>query len=135
MTKSFYRWSALTLFITEVIIAIYVPGTSFIRHAFGDFLVVILIYCFIKGLIDINPTGLIIGVLLFAYTVEVAQYFHIADLLGIENNVLRIIVGTSFSWNDQLMYTLGCLLVFILEKTTLCQHPRRNLIMPFNQWR
>jgi len=115
MTKSFYRWCALALFITEVIIAVYVPSSSFIRHAFGDFLVVILIYCFIKGIVDIDSTKLIIGTLLFAYSVEVAQYFHIADVLGIKNHILRIIIGTSFSWNDQLMYTLGCLLVYVLE--------------------
>lgn len=119
MTKSFYRWSALALFITEVIIAIYVPSSSFIRHAFGDFLVVILIYCFIKGIVDIDPNKLIIAVLLFAFAVEFAQYLHIADVLGINNKALRTIIGTSFSWNDQLMYALGCLLVYVLEKLTI----------------
>ena len=117
MNTSFYRWSALVLFITEVIIAIYAPSSSFIRHAFGDFLVVILIYCFIKGIIDFDPFKLIIAVLIFSFTVEFAQYFHIVDLLGIENKILRIIIGTTFSWNDQLMYALGCLLVFVFEKS------------------
>ena len=109
----------MALFITEVIIAIYVPSSSFIRHAFGDFLVVILIYCFIKGIVDIDPNKLIIAVLLFAFAVEFAQYFHMADVLGINNKALRTIIGTSFSWNDQLMYALGCLLVYVLEKLTI----------------
>lgn len=116
MTKSFYRWCALALFITEVIIAIYVPSSSFIRHAVGDFLVVILIYCFIKGIVDLDPNKLIIAVLLFSFTVEFAQYFQIVELLGIENKILRIIIGTTFSWNDQLMYALGCLLCICTRK-------------------
>ncbi|PWQ96950.1 DUF2809 domain-containing protein [Leucothrix arctica] len=116
MTKSFYLWCALALFITEVIIAIYVPSTSFIRHAFGDFLVVLLIYCFAKGIVDIAPTKLVIAVLIFSFTIEFAQYFHVIDLLGIENKVLRIAIGNSFSWNDLLMYTLGCWLIYTLER-------------------
>jgi hypothetical protein len=117
MTKSFYRWCALALFFTELFIAIYVPSSNFIRHAFGDFLVVLLIYCLVKGIVDIKPSKLIIAVLLFAFTVEFAQYFHMIDWLGIENKVLRIAIGNSFSWNDMLMYSLGCLLIFIINLT------------------
>lgn len=115
MTKSFYQWSTVALFITEAFIAIYVPSNSFIRHAFGDFLVVILIYCLVRSFVYITPWKLAVGVLVFAFAVEFAQYFHIADALGVENKVLRIIIGTSFSTLDLVMYILGCLMVYLLE--------------------
>ena len=121
MTKSFYLWCALALFITELLIAIYVPSRSFIRHAFGDFLVVITLYCLIKGVVNIPSTKLIIAVLLFAFAVEFAQFFHIIDVLGIENKVLRIAIGNSFSWNDLLMYSLGCLLIYLLNTCFLAK--------------
>lgn len=115
MNKLFYRWSALILFITEVFIALYIPSTSFIRHSLGDFLVVILIYCLIRSFIYITPWKLLLGVLTFSFTVEFAQYFHIVGLLGIENKILRIIMGTSFSVGDLVMYSLGCLITLSIE--------------------
>lgn len=32
-----------------------------------------------------------------------------------QNNIARILIGTSFSWWDMLMYTLGILFVVVLE--------------------
>ena len=59
---------------------------------------------------------LFLGVLLFAYAVEISQYFHLIAVVGLENSkIARLIMGTSFSWTDMLMYTLGIILVLILE--------------------
>ena len=87
-----------------------------IRPYIGDLLVVILIYCFVKSFLDspVKPTA--IGVLVFAYAVEISQYFHLINLLGLENSSLaRIILGTSFEWVDLLAYTIGIVVVIILE--------------------
>ena len=114
-TKRFYLWASLILFITEVFIAIMVPSESFIRHSLGDFLVVILMYCFVKVFLSIKTIPLILGILEFSFIIEFSQYFHVIDQLGITNNLIRIIVGTSFSISDLLMYGLGCLCLYLFE--------------------
>jgi hypothetical protein len=98
------------------LIALYVRDTV-IRPFGGDFLVVILLYCFVKTFVNtpVIPTAL--AVLFFAYLVEASQYFHLINVIGLKNSkVARIIMGTFFSWTDMLMYTLGIILVMIVER-------------------
>jgi hypothetical protein len=107
MTKKRYALAAITLFIVEVIIATKLNGYHFIRAYFGDFLVVILLYCMAKVLYDFDPKRLAIGIFAFSVGVEVAQYFGIADVLQL-TDWARVVVGTSFSFHDVLMYAAGC---------------------------
>jgi hypothetical protein len=88
-----------------------------IRPYGGDYLIVILLYCLIRSFlaVPIVVTGL--SVLLFSYVVEVSQYYHLADRLGLrEPSLARTLLGTSFSWTDILVYSLGILTVFGVEK-------------------
>ena len=113
----FYAFSALLLFITEVLIALFVHD-QFIRPYIGDFLVVILIYCFVKSFLNTPVVPTALGVLVFAYTVELLQYFRIVELLGLQHSkAARIIIGSSFEWQDLLAYTLGILVVVLVEKS------------------
>ena len=114
-TKIIYRWATLILFAIEVFIAIVIPSDSFIRHSFGDFLVVILLYCLVKSFVIVDNKSLAIGVWLFSFAVEFAQYFHLVDILEIHNKIVRTVIGTSFSMSDLLMYTLGCMAVYCLD--------------------
>lgn len=110
-----YLLPAVLLFIVEVIIAMYAHDTI-IRPFVGDFLVVILIYCFVKTFINASLKRTATCVLLFAYMVELSQRFHLINWLGLQNSKLaRIIMGDYFSWMDMLMYTLGVILVVIIE--------------------
>jgi hypothetical protein len=87
-----------------------------IRPYGGDFLVVILIYCFIKSFFDTSIVKTAIGVLLFSFLVETLQYFDIVNRLGLKNfRIARIVIGTSFSWTDIIAYVLGILTVVSLE--------------------
>ena len=72
---------AVLLFIIEVLIALY-QHDNFVRSYGGDFLVVILLYCFIKSFIVKPVIKTAIAVLIFAYSVEISQYFHLIKLLG-----------------------------------------------------
>ena len=112
----FYAFSTLLLFITEVLIALFVHD-QFIRPYIGDFLVVILIYCFVKSFLNTPVVPTALGVLVFAYTVELLQYFRIVEVLGLQHSrAARIIIGSSFEWQDILAYTLGVLAVVLVEK-------------------
>lgn len=113
--KPGYFVLALIFFAIEVFIAMYVHD-SFIRPYVGDFLVVILIYCFAKAFIKAPPLKVGIGTLLFSYCIETLQYFRIVDRLGVANNpILKTVIGYGFEWLDILAYTLGVATVLFLE--------------------
>ncbi|RZJ49576.1 MAG: DUF2809 domain-containing protein [Flavobacterium sp.] len=111
---SYFLWF-LFLFAIEVLIALFTD--NWIRAYFGDFLVVILLYCFIMCFVNTNKNIALIGVLLFSYLVEMLQYYKFVEVIGLQNYpIANTLIGNSFSWIDMLMYTLGVLFVAIIEQ-------------------
>lgn len=118
-----YLILAVITFIIEVFIVLYVRD-NFFRPYFGDFLVVILIYCSIKAFINIPYKKAAIGVLMFSYTIEALQYINFVEAMGWQTSVLaRTIIGTSFSWHDLWLYTAGIFVVLFVE----AMRERRNV--------
>lgn len=114
-SKKYFLW-AVSLFITELLIALYVDD-DFIRPYVGDFLVVILLYCMLKSCVRIKVWKAALCVLLFSYIIEIMQYFDVVTLLGLQHNKFaRIIIGTYFTWDDMAAYTLGILFVLLIER-------------------
>lgn len=114
------NFSYLLLFMPLLIIELFI-GTcihdAFIRPYGGDFLVVILLYCFVKSFIDAPATKAVVGVLAFSYVVEISQYFYLVKLLRLEHSRIGLLIfGNGFSFRDLLCYTLGILLVVLVEK-------------------
>ncbi|WP_415580146.1 DUF2809 domain-containing protein [Flavobacterium longum] len=106
----------LLVFCTEVLIALYVHD-DFVRPYLGDVLVVILIYCFLKSFLNVRPWPAALGVLLFAFAVEFAQYLNLVERLNLQQSKLaRTVIGTSFSWIDMLTYVIGIAIVVGAEK-------------------
>lgn len=106
---------AFILFIIEFIIGAEVHD-AIIRPYGGDFLVVILVYCLIKSFVIAPVFKTACVVLLFAYVVEVSQYFQLVNRLGLQQSkIAKILLGTCFSFTDLLSYTLGILLVIVVE--------------------
>ncbi|PUZ24807.1 DUF2809 domain-containing protein [Chitinophaga parva] len=107
---------AVLLFIIEVLIARYLHD-EFVRPYVGDFLVVILIYCFVCSFVQAQVFPLAVGVLIFAYLVEISQYFHLVKWLGWEHSRLaNVVLGNFFTWNDMVCYTLGIGVVLLVNK-------------------
>lgn len=99
------------LFLIEVLIAMYVHD-DFIRPYFGDFLVVILMYCFIRTFTNLDVKLTVIAVLMFSYLIEVLQYLNFVEWIGLGNSELaRTLIGTSFAWIDIVAYTTGSLAI------------------------
>ncbi len=112
----YYFSIAVIIFMIEVLIALFIHD-QWIRPYFGDVLVVILIYSFFKAFFDLPVTGLSLGVMLFAYTIEFLQYLKIVNHLGLEHSQLaRTVIGTSFAWIDLLAYTIGIAIILFVEK-------------------
>ncbi|MEE3999569.1 DUF2809 domain-containing protein [Tenacibaculum sp. FZY0031] len=102
------------LLLLEIIIA---QSSGFIRHTFGDFLVVILLFYLVKAFFYLSNKTVAVSVLIFAYIVEFLQLTPLLEFLGLENNRLAVIVfGATFSIGDLVAYTLGIVTVLLLEK-------------------
>jgi hypothetical protein len=110
-----YFIATIVLFLVEVFIGFYMHD-AIIRPFVGDLLVVILIYCFVMSFFKVNAMAVALGALLFAYVTEISQYYHLVNALGWGGSRFAcIIMGTSFSWTDMLMYTIGIILVVATE--------------------
>jgi Protein of unknown function (DUF2809) len=115
---------AILLFITEVLIALYIRD-AFVRPYLGDVLVVILLYCFIKSFLNLPDFAVAISVLIFAFSIELLQYVNMVEILGLQKSSLaRAVLGTSFSWLDLLAYTAGIVIVLDVEHPLL----KKNLV-------
>lgn len=106
LNKSYLKLTVFFLVI-EVLIAVYLK-TGFIRHTFGDFLCVILLYCFFKTFIEGHHFKIAISVLIIAFTVEFLQLTNYLELFNLQNNHLaKVILGSTFEFSDLVAYTLG----------------------------
>jgi len=109
----------IILFLTEVFIAFYVKQ-HFIRHWFGDFLIVIMLFYFVRSFLKAKTLYIAIAVLLFSYTIEFIQLTQFLEILNLEDNKLaNLIFGNTFSISDLLAYTLGILTILVIEKKQL----------------
>lgn len=101
------------LFLSEILIA---QTSGFIRHTFGDFLVVIMLYYLVQSFFNFSIKSTAISILLFSYTVEFLQYVNLVNHLGLSNfKLANIIIGNTFSLGDLIAYTMGIITVLILE--------------------
>lgn len=107
---------AVILLIIEILIGLYVHD-SFVRPYLGDTIVVILLWCIVRIFIPDGRVWLSGAVFLFAVLVEISQIFPLCDLLGIENKLLRVLMGTSFAWGDIVAYFAGCSITLAADLT------------------
>jgi hypothetical protein len=113
--RRFYIIATVLLFLIELFIALYIHD-DFIRPYFGDFLVVILLYCFMRAVFNFSVLRTAMLVLIFSYIIETLQYFKLVEILNLqEYKIARVVIGTSFAWVDLLAYTLGIILVLLIE--------------------
>ena len=114
--KRFFNFILFMIFLViEVLIALYVHD-DFVRPYLGDVLVVVVLYFFVRIWIPEKYRWLSGAIFVFAAAVEVLQYFHLVEILGVENNVfLRTILGSTFDFKDIVCYGVGCLLLGFCE--------------------
>lgn len=113
--RLFYLIAFAVLFVIEVLIALFVHD-AFVRPYLGDAIVVIVIYCFVRIFIPKKVRLLPLYVFLFAVAVELLQLADILSLLHLKQYViLRVLVGSVFSWGDIVCYAAGCALLGLWE--------------------
>ena len=119
-----YGMLFLIFLIFEVYIALFVHD-NFIRPYFGDVLVVIVVYLFMRIIIPEGVKYMILYVFIFAVFVEILQYFNLIKVLGLANNtVARIVFGSTFDIKDILCYAAGSLILLICADSIM----RKNML-------
>jgi len=109
----------ISIFIIEVCIALFIKD-NFIRPYFGDYLVIFLVYFFCLSFIKADKNKIALAVLLFAFFVEIIQYFQVLSYFNLEKNkILRVVAGTTFSFEDLLIYTLAFFTIVIFNKKSV----------------
>ncbi|MDE7210322.1 MAG: DUF2809 domain-containing protein [Lachnospiraceae bacterium] len=112
----FYAAAFFVLLAVEVLIALFLHS-AVVRPYLGDVLVVIVVYCFAQIFLLGRCRHLPLYVFFFAVGVEVLQYFHLAEHLGLGGNrFLRVLLGSVFDWKDIACYTAGCILLVGWER-------------------
>lgn len=102
------------LLIVEIFIGLFVHD-NIIRPFVGDALVVGVIYFFLRSFMN-KRKFLFIYVFLFACFIEVGQYFNLVSLLHLENyRAARIIIGSTFDFNDIFCYFIGTIFIYVYE--------------------
>ena len=114
-----YFLTSIILLLILIAIAAFV-NDRFIRPFIGDALVVVWMYVFLKAFVEMHYFKLANCVLFFSYTIEIAQFFKLVQILGLEDiAIARIIIGSTFDWLDFVAYTIGWIVVLLIEKYRL----------------
>jgi len=116
LTRPHWFWLAtIVLLVAIVVIAVFFEG-GFIRNHFGDILIVLLIYCFIRCFTRRRIRFLWLYIFAFAVLVEVMQYVGLVYLLGLgDSQLARVVIGVTFDGWDMVMYFIGCVMVGLVE--------------------
>ena len=104
----------LLLTAIEVCIGVF-EFSHFIRSYVGDVIIVWVLYCLFRSFVPkkFSSYAVAAGILAFSFIVEFLQKAHIADILGVENKLLRILIGTSYATEDLWSYAAGTLITLI----------------------
>ena len=104
---------AVLILAVEIYIAVCVNG-GFVRHYLGDVLVVILLYVLARAIFSVTPSNLSLKIFAFAAALEITQCLGVVEILGIENKILKVMIGGTFDLADLLCYAVGCIVNYIL---------------------
>lgn len=114
-TRLAFLATAVLILAAEIYIAICVKG-GFVRHYAGDVLAIVLLYALARAVFSVPPLNLPLKIFAFAAALELAQYFGAVQILGIENKILKVMIGGTFDFADLLCYAAGCALAGAYEK-------------------
>jgi len=141
-SRSEYCWDArmnwamtgIAILAFEIFIAIYAKD-GFIRYYLGDVLAAAMLYAFGRVAFRLPPKILALAVFTLSLVIEIAQYFKVLEILGVQNYALWIIFGGTFDWTDIICYAIGCVLAYASENFIGSEHAIYNEIRIFRRKR
>ena len=114
-----YALATIAVLGIEIAIARFVHD-DFVRPYLGDSLAVVAVYFALRAVTRFRVVAAVAIAFAFACAIEVGQFFHLVDLLGLGTNRLaRIVLGSTFVLTDFVAYAGGALCVLAIEKVRL----------------
>lgn len=111
-----HRIFAVLFFFICVCIVFYSHELGQLRWFIWDTIIVMFLYSFIQWIHKMNSWKLIGAILILAYGIEILQYFHFVKYMWWgENQVMRLIFGAVYDPMDILAYTLGWILIYLID--------------------
>ncbi|MEO9129768.1 MAG: DUF2809 domain-containing protein [Sphingomonas sp.] len=110
-----YALATIAVLGIEIVIARFVHD-DFIRPYLGDSIAVVLVYLALRAATQSRMVVAVTIAFAFACAIEVGQFFHLVDVLGLgANRVARIVLGTTFGLTDFVAYVGGAAFVLAIE--------------------
>lgn len=114
--RASYALAALAVFLIEVVIASWVRD-AVVRPYGGDVLATILVYLGLRAITNLKVMPAALMALAISFLVESAQALDLVTRLGLAHNeTARTVLGTSFAVGDLVAYSVGALLVIVVER-------------------
>jgi len=129
-----WAMTGIAILAFEIFIAIYAKD-GFIRYYLGDVLAAAMLYAFGRAAFRLPPKILALAVFTLSLVIEIAQYFKVLEILGVQNYALWIIFGGTFDWTDIICYAIGCVLAYVSENFIGSKHAIYNEIRIFRRKR
>ena len=129
-----WAMTGIAILAFEIFIAIYAKD-GFIRYYLGDVLAAAMLYAFGRAAFRLPPRILALAVFTLSLVIEIAQYFKVLEILGVQNYALWIIFGGTFDWTDIICYAIGCVLAYASENFIGSEHAIYNEIRIFRRKR
>lgn len=114
--KKRYFIPFMLVLVCEIAIAIF-HFHRFVRGFLGDILVIPLLYFLLRAFFTITHKSTLYVVLGVAFIIEILQLFNFAEVMKIQSEFLKIILGNTFDWKDLLAYGIGAIIIHILHKS------------------
>jgi len=111
----YFAWTCAVL-ATELFIALAVDD-DFVRPYLGDTLAVVLVYVAVLSVLDVRRVSAALAALSVAWLVELGQYMHVVDRLGLADvTVARVVLGTFGDVHDLVAYTAALPVIALAER-------------------
>ena len=95
---------------------VYFLKSGFIRHTFGDYLIVFMVYCLLKSFINLKPGYTAIVVLFITFIIEFLQLTPFLEFLNLQDNTYaKLILGSTFHISDLIAYLFGVITIIAVE--------------------
>ena len=92
----------MLLLVLEIYLGTFV-NDQFIRPYAGNFLVTIFLYYLVRSFWPPPVGPALAGVLVLSYLIEISQYYHLVERIGLRHlRMAYLVLGSVFTWFDML---------------------------------
>ena len=114
-----YALATIAVLGIEIAIARFVHD-GLVRPYLGDSLAVAAVYLALRAVTPLRVVAAVAIAFAFACAIEVGQFFHLVDVLGLgANRLARVVLGTTFVLTDFVAYAGGAMCVLAIERVRL----------------